>query len=159
MREPERLLAVAVNAGVMAFVYLVEGELFDWGLSVKDCREAETAEARVHSWIRFYKPDLIVLEELGPRSRKGKNAEALLGAGRKAAEKARVHSVSIARRYSEPNKYAEAARLAEEFPQLAPWLPPPRRIWEKEPRQIIYFEALSLAAKWLKESGRMSTIE
>ena len=52
-----------------------------------------------------------------------------------------------------PNKYADAAALAQEFPQIGPWLPKRRRAWEPEPRNIIYFEALALALAWWNETG------
>ena len=51
----------------------------------------------------------------------------------------------IIRRRRHDNKYAEAAALAEQFPILGPWLPKPRQLWETEPREILYFEALALA--------------
>jgi hypothetical protein len=154
MNSSGRLLAIAANASSMGFVYMVEEELFDWGISVKDCQSPEEALERVLLWIKFYKPAVVLAEELAGKSRKGEHTHILIAQIEAAAESAQVPCLRLPRHYAEPNKYAEAARLAQQYPQIAPWLPAPRKIWEKEPRHIILFEALSLADGWYKQERR-----
>jgi len=72
---------------------------------------------------------------------------------RRAAQDAKIDVALAQRNRALPNKYAEAAELADEFPQIAAWLPAKRRLWEKEPRNIVMFEALSLAWGWWRSSG------
>lgn len=56
-----------------------------------------------------------------------------------------VHDMAVERRQLFANKYEEAAALAERFSELAPFTPKPRRIWDKEPLNTTYFEAVALA--------------
>ena len=56
-------------------------------------------------------------------------------------------TVSLTREQNQPNKFAEAAALAERFPDLAAWLPRRPKLWEREPRNLVYFEALALAVQ------------
>ena len=110
-------------------------------------------------WITYYAPEMVVLEEIPADTRKGAYTQSLLLAIESAANNVNVEHVRIARPASGPNKYADAAELAAEFPQIASWLPHPRRLWETEPRNVIYFEALALVWAWWKSSGRGSSEE
>jgi hypothetical protein len=140
-------MGIAVSSGKIGFALLVDGELMDWGLSVKARRGYEAAFDKAAEWIGFYELDLLVLADLAD-SRKGPHATMLHDAVVRAATGAQVDVVFLPRANDEANKYAEAAALAAEFPQIASWLPPKRRLWETEPRHIILFEALSLAWRW-----------
>ncbi len=148
------MLGFAVGAGKIGLAYLVDGELMDWRLSIKASRSFDKAFKQALAWINYYSPEMVVLEEIARDTRKGAHTRSLLLAIESAANNANVEHVRIPRPITSPNKYAEAAALAEEFPQIAQWLPRPRRLWETEPLGTIYFEALSLVWNWWKTSGR-----
>ena len=140
-------MGVAVSSGKIGFAYLVDGELMDWKLSIEASRSEAAAFDQAQRWIGYYKLDAVVLEA-PEQSRKGEHSLALQGAVARAAEGANVRVVFEPRDTAVSNKYLEANALALEFPQVAPWLPKKRQLWEREPRYIILFEALSLAWNW-----------
>jgi hypothetical protein len=144
-------MGIAISSGKIGFAYLVDGELMDWGLSIKARRGAEAAFDKASDWIGYYQLELLVMED-PIESRKGPHALILQDAVLRAATAAKVEVVLLPRAQDSPNKYAEAMALAEEFPQLASWVPAKRRLWETEPRYIILFEALSLAWNWWRSS-------
>ena len=154
-----KLLAIAASSGKVGFVYFSGDELLDWGLSAKASKGIEQAFDQAKAWLVFYRPDLLIVEHIDQGTRKGRHAQSLITAVQGAASDLHIDHESVVRRSRHPNKYAEAAALAFEFPQLEPWLPRPRKIWEPEPRNIIYFEALALAKRWLVEhqTGQGST--
>jgi hypothetical protein len=154
MSRARRVLGFAVGSGKIGFAYLVDGELMDWRLSIKASRSFDKAFRQALDWITYYAPEMVVLEEIPADTRKGAYTQSLLLAIESAANNVNVEHVRIARPASGPNKYADAAELAAEFPQIASWLPHPRRLWETEPRNVIYFEALALVWAWWKSSGR-----
>ncbi|MCF6272819.1 MAG: hypothetical protein L3J37_06445 [Rhodobacteraceae bacterium] len=51
------------------------------------------------------------------------------------------------------NNIDEARQFAEQYPELKAWLPSRPKLWESEPRNIIYFEALALAKQALGNSN------
>lgn len=154
MNRAQRVVGFAVGTGKIGLAYLVDGELMDWRLSIKASRSFDKAFNQALAWINYYSPEVVVLEEIAPDTRKGAHTRSLLLAIESAANNANVEHVRIPRPVIGPNKYAEAAALAEEFPQIGQWLPRPRRLWETEPLGTIYFEALSLVWSWWKTSGR-----
>ncbi|RWQ58823.1 hypothetical protein [Mesorhizobium sp.] len=144
-----KILAVAAASGKVGFAYLNGGQLHDWGLSVKASKSIDQAFAQAKAWLAYYRPDLLIIEHVDQGTRKGNHTRLLIKAVKEAANELNINCASVVRRSRYPNKYAEAAALAQEFPQIEPWLPRPRKIWEPEPRNVIYFEALALAKGWL----------
>jgi hypothetical protein len=144
MSRLRRLLGVAASHGKIGFAYLVDGELMDWGLSVRASRSFEEAFRRVTAWAVYYRPDAVVTQRIEERSRKGAHTRLLIRAAESAANNVRADYIEVILRADGKNKYEAAAALAREFPQIEPWLPRKRRAWEPEPRNIIYFEALAL---------------
>lgn len=150
MKAPRKLLAIAASSGKVGFVYLSSGDLLDWGLSAKASKGLDQAFDQARAWLNFYQPELLLIERIDQGTRKGRHAQSLIQAIGAAADDLKIRGERVVRRSQYPNKYAEAAALAQEFPQLEPWLPRPRKIWEPEPRNVIYFEALALAKEWLE---------
>ena len=157
MRATRKLLAVAASSGKVGFVYLSRDDLLDWGLSRKASKNVDEAFKQATAWLTYYQPTLILTERIDEGTRKGKHTRSLIEAALGAANALNIKSESVVRRSRHANKYVEAAALAQEFPQLEPWLPRPRKIWEPEPRNVIYFEALALAKEWLKEDDPRTT--
>ena len=139
-----RVLAIAVATGRIGYVFLNGGKLRDWGLSRKASKSPVLAAGQAQKWINELKPDVVVTEKLDG-SRKGRKSRDLIGAIARVAENNYLLDVSVRRIRTYKNKYAEATALVAEFPDLLPWMPRKRRIWEPEPRNTVYFDALVLA--------------
>ena len=58
-------------------------------------------------------------------------------------------NVAVQRVQRFANKHEEAKALVERFPDILPWKPKRPEIWETEPRNMVYFEALALALEVL----------
>jgi len=152
-RSARRLLAISAAVGKVGFVYLVDGELMDWGLSRKASKSVDNVFATATNWLIKYRPDLVVIEKVNGSGRKGVHTKSLTEALKAAALDRSVRVEALARPMTYPSKYHEARDLAVEFPQIEPWLPNHRRLYDTEPDNIILFEALSLAVAWLAQNG------
>jgi hypothetical protein len=139
------MLAVAVSASKVAFVYFEAKELCDWWNSDHAGTSVDAAFAHAAACIERYRPTVLVIQDFGANSRKGKNAQALAAAIEGAARDRGIKCLRIPRPKIRGSKYRQAADLAKIYPRLEPWLPSPRKPWESEKRNILLFEALSLA--------------
>lgn len=153
-RERKRVLTVAVAYGKLGYVLLIDGVLKDWHCS----REASLMPTRGRSLLRKtiarLEPDLVVIEDPhGPSRKFGTSRDVLLALAQELIDGAVPH-VRVTRKQSHANKYDEANALATRFPVIAPWLPHAPRIWESEPTNTIYFEALSMAVRVLQDPGQ-----
>ncbi len=139
-----QVLAVAAATGRVGYVFMIDGEPYDWGLSLKASVSVESAYEHATRWIAYYQPEVLVAERVGPDSRKGAYTRSLIDAMAKAAQDAGVVWALVDRRQGYANKYVEAEALADRFPQLRGDVPKKRRLWESEPRKTIIFEAVVL---------------
>lgn len=147
-------MGLAIGSMKVGFAYLIDGELMDWRLSIDASRSEAAAYEQAAEWIGYYQLDVLVLED-PEHSRKGSHAHLLHQAVMRAAVAAEVRLILMPPLSDRaPNKYARAKAMAEEFPQIAPWLPDPRRVFDQEPRNIVLFEALSLCWTWWSTAGR-----
>jgi hypothetical protein len=69
-----------------------------------------------------------------------------------------VHAIprsAVLERFSSPDepatKYSIAKRLTRDFPELAPDLPPPRKLWQSEDERMSIFDALALAVTYANQ--------
>lgn len=138
------ILAIAARHGRIAFVYLKDGEPRDWALSCKGAKSARNAASMVGSWIAKYDPDVVVIEDPCTATRKKRKVKSLLNASIRVADRVPAMVVKGRREQLFKNKYEEAVAWVDKYPQLAPKLPVKRRVWEPEPRNIVFFEALAL---------------
>jgi hypothetical protein len=102
----------------------------------------------------WYRPEVLVLENAhGPRSRRAERIRQLhlqlveLAKTRKIALRQFTRS-DIRAAFASRNastKYEIADAVSRELPDLAPWLPPPKKIWMSEDRWLGMFDAASLA--------------
>ena len=139
------VLSIAAATGKVGYVFLLDGEPYDWGVSPKASRSPKLAYQHVTEWIDYYQPQLLITERISPHSRKKDVSRALLNAIWKAAQDAEIKWACVDRIQKYQNKYVEAEALAARFPELKEWLPKKRALWESEPRRTIMFEALSMA--------------
>ncbi|MGC9417819.1 MAG: hypothetical protein ACP5EN_02495 [Rhodovulum sp.] len=141
-----RVLSVAVATGRAGYVFLVDGRLHDWGITVKATKSAKDIAAFVATLIETLRPDIVVTERCDDHCRKGARAQRLIGAIAEAAQEAGVRCLALTRPRTFPSKYEEAVHLADRHPEIAGYLPErKRRIFDFEPRGMILFEALALA--------------
>jgi hypothetical protein len=148
-----KILAFAAAKGRIGTVFLHGNTLIDWRISDRAAETPEAATAFAKGLFADFTPDVVITEELLMARNKGKRTLDLIEAIADAAEAAQLMSITLPRRHDHPNKYAEAEALVTMFPELTPWLPPPRRFYDNEPRNTVLFEALSLALQ-LREKDR-----
>ncbi len=96
-------------------------------------------------WVSKFDPDVVIIEDYTTAKRKGRNARALLRSMLRVASKSPSMVAKAKRVQNYANKYDEAQAWIEAFPQLAEKAPPRRRLWDPEPRNLVFFEALALA--------------
>jgi hypothetical protein len=148
--ERARVLAVAVAYGKLGYVLLIDGVLKDWHCSREASLEATRGRSFLRKVIARLEPDLVVIEDPHGRTRKfGTSREVLLALAQELTDSATPHQ-RVSRKQGFANKYVEAEALTKQFPEIAPWLPHTPRIWESEPTNTIYFEALSMAVTALE---------
>ncbi|MCJ8325160.1 MAG: hypothetical protein HRU29_11915 [Rhizobiales bacterium] len=140
-----RLLAVAVAYGRLGYVLMVGDDLKDWQLSKKASDSPKNAREKISDWITDLEPNVIVTENVGMRSRKSQKTIRRIHAIALVAKNADVVDIAIVRQQNYKNKYLEAEALSDRFPQIKNWVPQARKSWQPEPRNTIYFEALSMA--------------
>lgn len=95
-------------------------------------------------------PDIVVTEDVFKHPSKGARSKRLIATIADVARNSHVLDITIQRTQKFTNKYEEAKALAAQFPDLLPWVPTQPRIWESEPLNTIYFEALGMALDVLK---------
>lgn len=143
--ERPRVLAVAVASRKISYVLLIDGKLKDWLLSRAGGMSAPKGRSFLRMAVAQYQPDLVVIENPYGSTRKyGTSREILMALAQELEDSGVPHRLVI-RKQAHANKYEEAAALAKQFPEIAPWLPKPRKLWDNEPTEVIYFEALALA--------------
>ena len=145
-----RVLAIAVAKGRAGYVYLVDGELQDWNISLKAVKSANNLAEWVQRLINELKPDVVVTEKITKDCRKGRKTKRLIKTAAELASHNYVLDVSVERPRNHPCKYTEAEELTGQYPELRGWLPKKRRYFGNEPRNTILFEALALAEVILK---------
>jgi len=141
----QRVLSVAVASGKIAYVFLINGELKDWQCS----RSASLSPSKGRSFLRKatirLEPNLVVAEDpYRPTRKYGSSLGVLYALVQELVDSAKPHTL-VQRSQRFANKYEEAKVLAQRFPEIAPWLPRTPKIWEAEPVNAVYFEALSMA--------------
>lgn len=140
-----RLLAIAASTGRVGYVFFIGKRLTDWRVSEKAAKSSEQAVSECQKWINELQPDVVVTEKSCRRSKKDGRTLEINAALTRTAEHNYLLDVSVKRDPELPNKYDEAKAQAERFPALSAWVPKKRRFFDNEPRNIVLFEALSLA--------------
>ena len=140
-----RLLSIAVGSGKVAYVYLVGDQLMEWRISDRASVSPITAARMMQIWINDLKPEVVATEKIATAKRKGDKTKHLIVAMANIAASNHLLDVSVARERPFANKYEEAAALADRYPELLPWVPKKRRLFDNEPRNTVLFEALAQA--------------
>jgi len=140
-----RLLAIVAATGRVGYVFFIGKHLSDWRVSEKAAQSPIIAAGETQKWINELRPDVVVTEKPGPRSRKDGKTLDLNSAMARTAAQNYLLDVLVERKPERANKYDEAKALAERHPEISAWLPKKRRFFDNEPRNIVLFEALMLA--------------
>ena len=160
MRGELRAIAIEITGRGFAFAVLEGPErLVDWGgREVKG--DVSLFLAKLERLIERYRPDLLVLEEPAG-SRRGGRAKEWLAWAEELAAKREVRSVAVSRdqlgaRYAAlgASKHEIATGIALQFPELAPYLPKPRRPWQSEPASLGVFIAVARGLSVLRRGDR-----
>ena len=144
MTGKQPVLAFAAASGRVAHVLVVKDSIKSLGMSRKASMGPQEARAYAAQQIEQLRPDIVLTEKLRTPSKKGAKTREIIGALRSVAELADVESLAVVRSQAHANRFVEAQDLARRYPTLRPYLPKPRRLWDPEPKTLIYFEALSL---------------
>jgi Holliday junction resolvasome RuvABC endonuclease subunit len=172
-RNDREQLTLAIYLTTRGFGFVVfEGRqrTIDWG--VKDARGDKNPKvlAKIEELMSWYRPDMLVLENIEePDCRR---ADRIRNLHWQLAELAKTRKIPV-RQFTRSDikaafasrkastKYEIAQAVSQELPDLAPWLPAPRKIWMSEDRWLGMFDAASLALTFYdtRKSGRASQSE
>lgn len=144
------VLSIAARSGRIAYVFFDGVELKAWSTSRKGSKNARAASVVVGSWIAQFVPDVIIVEDYRTATRKGRNTKAIIRAIENVAKNTSAGTCLVNRKQMFKNNIDEAREIAKQYPELKAWVPSKPKLWESEPRNIIYFEALALAKQALK---------
>ena len=143
-RSQTKSMAIAVASNKIGYVFMMDGEVKDWGLSSTAAKSPEAAVAKVKYWLDFYQPNLIVTEKLSPHTRKSGRTICNVNIIADMADKYDEHHIQVERVQTYPSKYDEIDDLAVRFSVLESWKPERRKPWQSEAKNTIIFEALAL---------------
>lgn len=142
-----RVLAFAVATGRIGHALLIGERLMDWGLSKRASQNPDLAALHAKRLIDELKPDVVVTEQVPRYSTKSAKTRAMIDTIAAIADRERLLGIRVTRPHDFPNKYAEAQHLGTKFPEIAAWVPRPRRLWEPEPRGTVLFEAIAFVLR------------
>lgn len=139
-----RVLAVAARCGRLGCVVIDNGDLIIWDSSRKGASSVQHAMASLQAWLDEFRPDVLVTENPDSAGRKQGRQLRILRAFVDIGRDANIVNLVIRRQRPFASIYDEAEHFGEQFPDFAPLIPTRPALWEKEPYQMIYFEALAL---------------
>ncbi len=164
-RRLTRVLAIdPTNRGCGFAVFEGPTRLIDWGIKRVGGRNVNAGcIAAVVRLLRWYEPECLVIEDCAVRGARRRDrvrrlTDDLVDLARRFHVRAvRVPWTRVRRACgSSPiaTKEQIAARLAEQFPELARHLPAHRKPWMSEDVRMSIFDAAALARTWLDRDGR-----
>jgi len=140
-------LCVAVATGRMAAVFLEGNQVIGWKMIRLKAGDTQNAAKVAQSWVEGFTPDHLMIEDTQAASRKGISAQDAIEAVAAVFADASGLDMRLPHQQLYQNKYEEAKALSEMYSEIARMCPTQPPIWLNEPRNITYFEALSLHAQ------------
>ena len=157
---------LAVDPGSHGFGYAVlEGpsRLIDWGTTDIRKDKDSSAARKVDELLRWYEPDVLVVEDCShDSSRRNPRITALVArmleiAAALGVSSRRIPIFQMYRHFAKGgarNKYMIAVALVDRFPSLLLRLPPKRKPWQSEDRRMSIFDAVALGITYLIQHRR-----
>lgn len=153
-KNNSRVLAIAPAHRGFGYAVMERREmLVDWG--VKEVRDKKACyEDKISELINLYQPDVIVTEDaLNEASRRCDRIRGLMKiianlAFEKKIEFCKVSKEDVNKFYANlkvATKHQMAEKIAFQFPELDPHLPPKRMPWMSEDNRMSIFHALTLS--------------
>jgi hypothetical protein len=151
--NPKRVLAIDPTSRGFGYIVLESATTpVDWGGKTVRPKEKEKTLAKISKLIRHYQPEIIVLEDC-KGSRRCARVQSLLDAvcrlavteGLKSSCIPVLRVKEVFRTFRANNKHEIASAVAQQLPELAPWLPPLRKPWMSEDHRMAIFDAAALA--------------
>lgn len=150
--ERRSVVAIDVTTRGLAYVFFENGRLIEW----ENLRRSEEDGdiATLDRIMDGCAADIVVLEDPDDNEcRLGDRARRVL---RTLARHARCRGIRVRliaraevrkawRTRGASNRHQVAAAIAEQFPELLPFLPPPRKNYEPEDERMSFFDAIALA--------------
>jgi hypothetical protein len=150
----KRVLGInPISRGVGFAVLEGPHELVDWGIRATIRANSEKAVRAIETLVDRYEPNLLAVENWESEgARRRPRIEALLD-WIVVNERKRLPVRLISHREiraigplpRSETKHGRATLLAERFPELAPFLPRPRKIWDSEDSRMSIFDAAAFA--------------
>jgi hypothetical protein len=162
-RRYDLIMAFYPHARGLAYV-IFEGPLspVDWGMSdIAGAQKARRCLQRLALLLTQYRPDALVLRGVS-HSAGTKQGAKLLGAMETLAEREGIYTAAVSRKQIQaafaslgsPTRYAIVEAIAKHIRVLAPFVPPPRKIWNGEDRRMGLFDAAAMALTFYQSSGQ-----
>jgi Holliday junction resolvasome RuvABC endonuclease subunit len=151
--NPKRVLALDPTSRGFGFAVLESPTtIIDWGVKAIREKEENAILAKVLELIRLYRPEVLVLEDC-KNSRRCARVQSLLDrlVDVAATEDLKCRCFSTLRvkkvfqTFRARTKHEIAQAIAQQLPELAPSLPPYRKLWMSEDYQMPVFDAVALA--------------
>lgn len=159
-----RILAVFPSTRGFGFA-VFEGpqELIDWGVKCAPRKQNAEHRVKLHALLEWYRPDVLILEDFtGDGSRKSPRVRRVIRSMARVANKRKIALASFSRSmirqaFSEADAFTKheiAKAIAGNLPELAPHLPPKRKLWMSEDYRMSIFDAASLALTFFHFEGQ-----
>ncbi len=159
MGKPETtpvVLAVApVSRGIGYALFEDAKTPIDWGVKTARLRKEEACQRHVEALIKFYQPDILVLEKFDEVTNRGRvaalNDVLAVLATYTGVDVCRLHRNNVQAVFSEfgsKSKFGIAKTIAEWLPELGVQMPRYRRPWRNEDHSMAMFEAAALALSY-----------
>jgi len=138
------VLAVAARTGRLGSVVIDDGALIIWDTSEKAASSEALAAKKLRSWVKEFRPDCLVTENPDTAGQKRGAQIPILKSFAAVGDDLPILNLVVTRKRLFKNAYLEAENFGNQFPDIAHLAPKKPAIWEREPYQLVCFEALAL---------------
>lgn len=152
------VLAIYPNALGFGFAFMENAvTVKDYQIVTARPKSNATLMKRVIDYIKYYEPDVVVLEDYnGKQSRKSKRIKTLIDTIKKYADSkdikttlySRAHIKMVFSGFKAKTKYEITRTISESIPELNKLMKPKRKIWEAESYSQGIFDAVSLGISY-----------
>ena len=151
----KRVLAIYPTSRGFGFVMFEDPKIFsEWDLHHVPPADEPEILSRISKLLEHQSPDVLVIESTAdPECRRKDRVRGLLKAITDLAAQRRIQVAAlpkdaVGRTFAYAHavtKHEIATVIASQYPELAPRLPPPRKIWQSEDVRMSLFSATALA--------------